>query len=98
MKPARSLLEVLQEFVERYCLDRPPCLLGLSGGPDSMALFWLLKELGYPFVVAHVDHSWRKASVEESSRLERLCQKEGVPFFLKKLEPPTVCKNLEDQG
>ncbi|HEY4831930.1 MAG TPA: tRNA lysidine(34) synthetase TilS [Waddliaceae bacterium] len=71
--------------------------MGLSGGPDSMALFHLLLEANYPFEVAHIDHGWRKESGEEAHYLVKMCTQLGIPFHLKKLSPPTEMKNLEDR-
>lgn len=63
-----------------------------------MALFWLLREEGYPFEVAHVDHGWRAESGEEAEMLRELCVREGVPFHLKRLAAPEKQHNLEEQG
>jgi tRNA(Ile)-lysidine synthase len=84
-------------FLNENCSDRPRLLLGLSGGPDSMALFWLLLNEKYPFEVAHVDHGWRSESGEEAKKLASLCERTGIPFHLKKLENPPI-KNREDEG
>ncbi len=88
----------LAHFLLTYCSERAPLLLGLSGGPDSMALFWLLKKVDYPFSVAHVDHGWREESGEEAVQLKALCQQHQIPFFVKRLEPLSVQRNLEDEG
>jgi tRNA(Ile)-lysidine synthase len=88
----------LSQFLECYCPDKFPLLLGLSGGPDSMALFHLLLEIDYPFEVAHVDHRWRKESEKESAFLVQLCQQAGVAIHLKQLSPPQEKNNLEERG
>lgn len=90
--------KVLNQFLERYCSERLPLLLGLSGGPDSIALFHLLVQAGYPFECAHIDHGWRKESGEERLYLGRLCQEKGIVFHSKELVPPTLKKNLEALG
>ena len=41
-------------------------LLGCSGGPDSMALFALLKENKINFEVAHVNYHLREEADKES--------------------------------
>ena len=61
-------------------------LLALSGGPDSMALFQVLLKQNYQFHACHVDHGWRAESCDEARQLEEWCRKEGVPFYLRKLE------------
>jgi len=74
---------------------KPPLLLALSGGPDSIALFHLLLKENYPFEVAHVNHGWREESQTEATHLTHLCQNLQIPFHLTKLPPPPS-NNLED--
>ncbi len=61
-----------------------PLLLGLSGGPDSMALFHLLleqkKNLCLDLHVAHVNHGWREESHDEQQFLKKYVESYGLPF------------------
>ncbi len=41
-------------------------VVGLSGGPDSLALYVLLRELGHAPIAAHLDHSMRAESAEDA--------------------------------
>ena len=50
-------------------------LLACSGGPDSMALFYLLMQSGYHFEVAHVNYHLREESNQEETMLKEYCQK-----------------------
>lgn len=63
--------------------------LALSGGVDSMALFYALLEiterLPLNFCALHVDHGWRASSAEEAAELKKLCDTKGVHFFSTKL-------------
>lgn len=93
-----SLMEaVFSEFLRNYFPNRLPLLLGLSGGPDSMALFRLLLAEAYPFEVAHVDHGWRPESGKEAEELHEICRSESVAFHIKKLKAPEQ-KNMEDKA
>lgn len=83
-------------FLNRVAEYEFPLLLGLSGGPDSMALFHLLMEYQCSFEVAHVDHGWREESAYEAEQLECHCQKYGLTFHLKKLDPKLNQKDLEN--
>lgn len=78
-----------------------PLALGLSGGPDSMALFELLLHHrdARPFElhVIHVDHGWRKESAEEAEALAELSAKHHCPFHLRLLEK-TSEKDLENRA
>ncbi len=76
-----------------------PTLLGLSGGPDSMALLQRALDEGIPNLhLAHIDHAWRSSSAAEAEELSRLAKKLNLPFHLKRLEKPTTEANLEDLG
>ena len=62
------------------------CLLGLSGGPDSMCLCALLLECRKPFHIAHIDHGLRAESGDEKTELESFANKHKIPFHCLKLD------------
>ena len=70
-------------------------VVGVSAGPDSMALLYILKELrkkiGYKIVVAHVNHNVRVESNEEADFLRDYCKKNDI-FF----EMMTITKYGDD--
>lgn len=74
--------------------------LALSGGVDSMTLFYALIELKQRlpinFCVLHVDHGWRDTSNREASELSQLCKEKGVKFFSRQLVKSE--KNSEDKA
>ena len=49
-------------------------VVGVSGGPDSMALLYILnefkKKIGFRIICAHVNHNKRKESEQEKIDLE----------------------------
>lgn len=59
-------------------------VVGVSGGPDSMALLSLMirikKALDIEVVCAHVNHNVRKESANEKVFVERFCFNHGVVF------------------
>ena len=59
-------------------------VVGVSAGPDSMALLYILNELrkkiGYKIVVAHVNHNVREESKEEAEFLKDYCEKNDIIF------------------
>lgn len=66
-------------------------MLGVSGGPDSMALLHVLAELGkhsgWMLVVAHVDHGLRPAEAEAEADLVRdAAGRLGIPFVQARVE------------
>ena len=51
-----------------------PIVIALSGGVDSMALFYLLKNAGYTLVIAHVNHHKREQSTTEENYIKKLAK------------------------
>lgn len=87
------MLKTIKTFLSPY-IGEAPFLLALSGGPDSMALYYALKELGIRVECAHVDHGWR-----ESSRDEALWLKSIIPgLHVLSLKKEDFTGNLEDAG
>lgn len=91
---------LVEKFLKKNCPSTEPLLLALSGGPDSLALFYCLLEYRkrnhLDFHIAHIDHGWRKESQDEAEALEKLAKKYEVPFHLKKLDISNLKGNLED--
>lgn len=59
-------------------------LVAVSGGPDSVALLDILHGLGYPVVVAHLDHQTRAgASAEDAQFVRQLADALRAPFHLR---------------
>lgn len=94
-----SLEKIVFAFIKENACSQKPVLLGLSGGPDSLSLFYLLllyrEHHSQPFGVAHINHNWRKESGEEAEILKVLAEKHNVPFHLKSLDPSLLKGNLE---
>ena len=56
-------------------------VVGVSAGPDSMALLHMLeKNLKCKLVCAHINHNVRKESNEEENYLKEYCSKENIIF------------------
>lgn len=95
-----DLEQILFHFLDKNDHKKGPILLGLSGGADSLALFYLLQKYQQKktlhFGIAHVDHGWREASAEEAQQLEQLARTLNIPFHLKKLNPHELSGNLEE--
>jgi len=63
--------------------DASRVLVAVSGGPDSVALFFALRELsrdlGFTVAVAHLDHGLRKQeSADDRSFVEKMAREAGV--------------------
>lgn len=87
-------------FLDAVYDPERPVLLALSGGVDSLALFYSLldycQKKDFMFAAAHVDHGWRQKSCEEAKALETLCNDNFVPFHLKTLDRAAMKGNLEE--
>ncbi|MEE2662049.1 MAG: tRNA lysidine(34) synthetase TilS [Pseudomonadota bacterium] len=85
---ARSNLKITQdEFADLMefvglAVDRDRVAIAVSGGPDSTALFILLREWALArkilVTVLTVDHGLRNGSAEEAQRVGRFCSRFGV--------------------
>lgn len=73
-------------------------VIGVSGGPDSMALlsvFQKLKEMKQvecEIIVAHVNHGLRKEAEEETRYVENYCKEHGIQYFVKKEKVEELAK------
>ena len=73
--------------------DNDFVVIGVSGGPDSMALLHMLldikKETEINIVCAHVNHNVRKESEEEKIFVEKYCKENNIVFEYMKIEKYT---------
>lgn len=77
----------VKNFIEKHQLlkDRSTVVVGVSGGPDSLALLHYLwkeeKDRNLQLIVAHAEHGLRgKTSEEDLLFVEAFCQKSQIPF------------------
>ena len=63
---------------------RPRILLGLSGGADSVFLFYVLKTMHtqkqIELACAHVNYGWRETSGRDEEFVAKLCAQHNVPL------------------
>ena len=73
-------------------------MVGVSGGPDSMALLYILndfkEDIGFKLVCAHVNHNKRIESEQEKIDLEKYCKKNNIIFVFYKHKQETSNKSL----
>lgn len=70
----------------KMLLPRDVCLIGLSGGADSVCLLLLLKELqkkiGYTLQAVHVNHNLRgEEAVRDAEFSKELCARFNIAFY-----------------
>ena len=60
-------------------------VIGVSGGPDSMALLYIMNEfknkIGFKIVCAHVNHNKRLESEQEKIDLEKYCKEQNIELM-----------------
>lgn len=73
-------------------------VIGVSGGPDSMALLNVLiklnekKKIDCKIVVAHINHGIRVEADEETKYVEEFCRKNNIECYIKKEKVEELAK------
>ncbi len=79
-----NIEEKVKAYIERERLigEGDRILLGLSGGADSVCLFYILlalrEEFGFALRAVHVHHGIRREAEGDASYVRDLCEREGV--------------------
>lgn len=89
------------DVIHKYNLipKKSKLLVGVSGGPDSLVLLHLLKQIqsifAFDLLVAHVDHMLRgEESYEDYLFVEQICKKWGVAFEGTRVDVPAYMKKM----
>lgn len=93
------LAEVRRWIMQEELLPKGrPVWVAVSGGVDSMVLLHVLRALGHPCRVAHVDHGLRGAESDGDRRfVEELARKDGLPFRMLRLGPSDFPQGISVQ-
>ena len=87
------MLENARELIEKYALGKVVAA-AVSGGPDSMALFTLLREYHecgkLTLKCVNVDHCIRENSARDSEFVRELCKKSCVEFIGERIDIPRL--------
>ncbi len=92
--------EVTKFLLNLNINDTEPLIVGVSYGPDSMALLNIVKEK-YPknkIICAHVHHNHRKESDEEQEQLKKFCVKNNIMFEFMKITEYKNNKFTEEEA
>ncbi|MEW6600099.1 MAG: tRNA lysidine(34) synthetase TilS [Nitrospirota bacterium] len=97
-----EILSKVRETIRKHSMlsDGDRVLIGLSGGPDSVCLAFILDKLRKDFNLSlcavYVDHSLRPEAVEEELAFcAALCEKLGIDFHVRKINAGS---HSEDPG
>lgn len=89
-----------KEIIKKKLIDEnEKVLIGVSGGPDSMALLHALHRLApkyrWELFVVHIDHQLREESVEDAAYVARCCRELKVPCRIVNVD---VKERIEAEG
>lgn len=96
-----NLKEKVFNTIIEYSLIRngDKIVVGVSGGPDSMCLLNILKDLKekgfikFEIVVAHVNHMIREEAKDDEKYVKNYCIKNNIEFFSKSIEVEKIANN-----
>lgn len=92
----------MEQLIRQYIWDNrllqngQTIIVALSGGMDSVALFYVLnnlkEELGISLICAHYDHGIRETAKRDALFAQELAERHNVPFYLGKGDVPKYAK------
>jgi len=94
-----KIVKQVKKFLDHHGDRQRPLVCALSGGADSLCLYYLLQKFRAFYSelhVVHVDHQWRQESEQEANWLRELAESHGISFHLKVLDRRQLKGNLED--
>lgn len=88
------MLSAIRRVLQEICqLERSDLLLvGVSGGPDSLALMMLLQELDWKVLIAHLNHQLRPSANEEEEGVRNWAKQIGASFIAQRIAVATYAK------
>ena len=85
----------VEAFLQRkqFAIENQGIVVGVSGGPDSLALLHFLwsarRKWNLQIVAAHLDHMFRgEESKNEARFVQEFCRERNIPFELKQIDVP----------
>ena len=94
------MLAEVQRLIHRERMLKPgePLWVAVSGGVDSMVLLHVLRELGHPCRVAHVDHGLRGSESDaDRTFVEEQAENLGLPFRSVRVDPKAAASGISVQ-
>ncbi|RMG89444.1 MAG: tRNA lysidine(34) synthetase TilS, partial [Chloroflexi bacterium] len=104
------LQEKVHAFWQKYEVLRPyphptaPIIVGVSGGPDSLALLHILHVLFPPahLIVAHLHHGLRPTADRDAEFVRKTAESWGIPCYIEQISVVELARqeglSLEEAG
>lgn len=94
-----GFIENVRSTIAKYDMLNPgdKIVIGISGGPDSLCLLHILKEISAEYdcsiFAAHLNHMFRgKAADRDAEFVEETCKEWGIPAFIETFDVPAYIK------
>ena len=87
------------ETIKKYGLiqAKDKIVLGVSGGPDSITMLDILRqiqeEFDFEIVVAHINHMIRKEAIQDEEYVKKYCEKNNIKCFVKRIDVIDIANN-----
>ena len=91
------------DTIKRYNLIQSgdKLVLGVSGGPDSIAMLNILNEIKeewqFQIYVAHINHMIRKEADDDETYVQQYCENNNIQFFVKRVNVQEIA-NIQKMG
>lgn len=90
-----KILKTIQKY--KLIQEGDKIILGVSGGPDSMCMLDVLKQLTeklkIELIVCHVNHQMREEAIEDEKYVEKYCQKNKIKYYSKRIDVKKYAHN-----
>jgi len=79
--------------------DGDKIVLGVSGGPDSMCMLDMMRELkeerniNFEIYVAHINHMIRKEAIDDEKYVQNYCLRHNIEFFVKRADVQKIAND-----
>ena len=89
------MLDKIESILRDECRlvkDRP-IIVGVSGGPDSLCLMEVLRQAGYPIIVAHFNHQLRPEADHDANAVKSTASRLMLASIIDGADVPTYARN-----
>ena len=93
-------MQVIEDFVRKYHLEKTPLAFGVSGGADSLAAVLMFHETFplLPIVALTVDHGLRPSSADEALFVANIMKKYGIEHHTLRWEGEKPTVGIEEKA